>query len=78
MNCFFCRDELTGGITTHVVTLDNAIIIVKNVPCTRCAQCGEAFFSDEVADRLEQIVRTLQAAVTEIAVVNYTHSAKAG
>ena len=71
MRCFFCRGELTGGTTTHVVTLDNCIIIVKNVPCTRCCQCGESYFSDEVAQHLERIVQAARAAVTEIAVVNY-------
>lgn len=73
MRCFFCKGELTDSTTTHVVTLDNCIIIVKNVPCSRCAQCGETFFSDEVAERLEQIVRECRTAVTEIAVVNYSN-----
>lgn len=72
MKCFFCKGELTSGTTTHVVTLNSGIIIVKNVPCTRCAQCGESFFSDEVAEQLEHIVEQLRSAVTEIAVVNYS------
>ncbi len=72
MSCFFCKGELTDSTTTHVVTLDNCIVIVKNVPCTRCAQCGEAFFSDEVAEHLERIVKQFRNAVTEIAVVNYS------
>ena len=72
MRCFFCKGELADSTTTHVVTLDNCIIIVKNVPCSRCAQCGETFFSDEVAEHLEQIVKQFRAAVTESAVVNYS------
>lgn len=73
MKCFFCKGELKDGTTTHVVTLENCVIIIKNVPCTRCDQCGETFFSDEVAERLEHIVKELQTAVTEIAVVNYSN-----
>lgn len=72
MRCFFCKGELTDSTTTHVVTLDNCIIIVKNVPCSRCAQCGETFFSDEVAEQLEKIVKSFRTAVTEIAVVDYS------
>ena len=75
MNCFYCKGELTASTTTHVVTLENCIIIVKNVPCTRCTQCGETFFDDDVADKLETIVKELKAAVTEIAVVNFTDKA---
>lgn len=75
MNCFFCKGQLANSTTTHVVTFDNCIIVVKNVPCERCSQCGETFFNDEVAERLEQIVNSLRTAVTEIAVVSYTDKA---
>ena len=72
MRCFFCKGNLEASITSHVVTLDNCIVIVKKVPCTRCTQCGEAFFDDDVAMQLEQIVKGIQAAATEIAVINYS------
>lgn len=75
MKCFFCKGELTDSVTTHVVTLDDCIIIVKNVPCQRCDQCGETFFSDEVAEHLEDIVNRLRSVVTEIAVVSYSTAA---
>lgn len=75
MNCFFCKGKLTDSTTTHVVTLDNCIIIIKNVPCDRCMQCGETFFSDEVVERLDHIVNDLRAVVTEIAVVSYSEAA---
>jgi YgiT-type zinc finger domain-containing protein len=75
VKCFFCKGELTDSVTTHVVTLDDCIIIVKNVPCQRCDQCGETFFSDEVAEHLEDIVNRLRSVVTEIAVVSYSTAA---
>ncbi len=75
MRCFFCKGGLEKGTTTHVVTLDKGIIIVKNVPCTRCAQCGESFFDDEVAARLENIVKAFSSSMMEITVVNYENQA---
>lgn len=72
MDCFFCKGDLVDSTTTHVVTLDNCIIIVKNVPCAKCSQCGETSYSDEVAEKLEYIVGSLRTALTEIAVVSYT------
>ena len=76
MKCFFCKGELENSTTSHVVTLKDCIIIVKNVPCTCCTQCGETFFDDNVADKLETIVKTLRSVVTEIAVVNYNDTDK--
>lgn len=72
MKCFFCKGELEAATTSHVVTLDNCVIVVKNVPCTKCRQCGESFFDNDVALKLEKIVNDLHAVATEIAVVNYT------
>ncbi len=71
MNCFMCKGELVQATTDHVVKLDNCIIIVKHVPCEKCAQCGEAYYSDEVAEQLETIVDKVKAASTEVAIVNY-------
>lgn len=58
--------------TTHVAELGNCIVVIKNVPCLKCDQCGEVFVNGEVAARLEQIVAGFEKALTEIAVVNYT------
>lgn len=75
MNCFFCKGELTDGTTTHVVTLEKCIIIVKNVPCTTCKQCGESFFSTEVVQQLEKIVEAVKHSImSEVAIVEYSRA----
>lgn len=76
MNCFFCKGKITAGTTTHVVNLENCIIIIKNVPCEKCTQCGEEYYSAEVAERLEQIVKTVQNSImSEVAIVDYAQQA---
>lgn len=51
--CFYCKCKTTKpSVTTHVVTFDNCVIIIKNVPCEECEECGEKYFSDEVMSRL--------------------------
>lgn len=75
MNCFFCKGALEEARTTHVVTLPDCIIIIKNVPCLRCKQCGEESYSNEVAMQLERIVKAVkQAVTTEIAVLEYSQN----
>ncbi len=76
MKCFFCKGELSNSTTTHVVTLDKCIVIVKNVPCTRCAQCGETFFDDTVAQQLEKIVEAVKHSImSEVAIIDYAQAA---
>ena len=34
---FYCKCKTTKpSVTTHVVTFDNCVIIIKNVPCEEC------------------------------------------
>ncbi len=55
--CMFCKcDTVTPSLTTRVVNYNGAIIVIKNVPCEECEQCGEKFYTDEVAEKLEKMV----------------------
>lgn len=71
MTCFFCKGEMTSGHTIHTVELENSIVVIKNVPCFKCEQCGETVFNGEVLKQLDKIIDTLQANLTEVAIVNY-------
>ena len=54
-----------------MVDLKDCIIIIRNVPCEECSQCGEKFFSDEVMRKLEAIVKKVQSVATEVFVTDY-------
>ena len=66
---------MIDGLTTDVTDLESSVIIIRNVPCHKCIQCGEVSFSLAVAERLEQIVDALSSSVTEIAIVQYSNTA---
>ena len=72
MSCFFCKGEMKNGVTNHVVNLDTCIIIIKNVPCNKCAQCGETFYDDKVAMTLERIINDVKLIVSDVAIFEYT------
>lgn len=70
--CFYCKNEtLKPSKTNHVVSVNDCLIIVKNVPCEECDQCGEKYFSDETVAKLEKIVDEAKALLSEITVVDY-------
>lgn len=70
--CMFCRCGIVKeSATTHVVNYKNCIIVIKNVPCEECEQCGEEFCTDEVAKRLEQLVSSAKRLMQEISVIGY-------
>ena len=70
--CMYCKNSTTiNSTTTHVVNYKNCIIVIKNVPCLECEQCGEKYYTDEVAERLEIIVNMAKKLMQEIAVIDY-------
>jgi YgiT-type zinc finger domain-containing protein len=75
MTCFFCKGEMSDGLTTDLTDLNTSIIVIRNVPCHKCEQCGEVSFPLDVSERLEQIVDSLKGSVTEVAIVKYSSEA---
>lgn len=74
--CMFCKcNTVKGSTTTHVVNYENCIIVIKNVPCEECEQCGEKFYTDEVAEHLETIVNSAKKLMQEISVIDYNKAA---
>lgn len=40
--------------TIYVEKLENGILIIKNVPCKKCVQCGEEFFTMTIMKEIEK------------------------
>lgn len=71
--CMLCKcDTVKQNATTHVVNYKGSVIVIKNVPCEECEQCGEIFYTDEVAERLEEIVNTAKKLLQEVSVLDYS------
>lgn len=69
--CFFCKGSMADDITNYMVDLNGHFIIIKNVPCHKCKQCGEVSFSGETVVKIEQIIESLKEVLTEVAIVEY-------
>ena len=70
--CMYCKcNETKETTTTHVVNYKDCLIIIKNVPCEECVQCGDKVYSNEVAIRLEQLVNNAKQIMQEMSVIDY-------
>ena len=63
---------MVSDTTSDFSDLKTCIVVIRNVPCHKCVQCGEVIFDFSVGERLEQIVDMLKDSLTEIAVVQYS------
>lgn len=60
--CFFCKGSMVESTTNYMADLGGYFIIIRNVPCHKCTQCGE------VVVQIEKIIEKLKGALTEVSV----------
>ena len=77
MRCYFCKGNLEESTTEYIEKIDNFIVVIENIPCEKCSQCGEAYFSDEVAEKIVKILDSIQqiSSSLTITVIDYMHTA---
>ena len=76
MNCSFCGGNLRQDTTEYIERQDNYIVVIKNVPCEKCAQCGEVYFSNDTVQMIESILDTIQFISSELTVTVIDYQAK--
>ena len=79
MKCVFCGGTEKNAVTEYIEKQDNYIIVIKNVPCMKCEQCGEEYFSTDVVKAIERILDTIQRVASEltVTVIDYRQSTAA-
>ena len=75
MKCFLCKGDMNNSTTTYMTTCNGCYIIIKNVPCFKCDQCGEEFITGVTMMKIETIIKKFKTMLTEIAVVDFKKSA---
>ena len=75
MTCFLCKGNMVENTTTYMTTYNDCYIIIKNVPCLKCEQCGEDYINGTTMLKIEMIIDKLKSMLTEIAVVDFKTAA---
>ena len=75
--CIFCKGNLKTDNTDYIEKSDNLIILVQNVPCEKCNQCGETYFDNSTVLFLERLINKIQPPSGDITlqVMNYDKTA---
>ena len=75
--CVFCGGRLKQGVTEYIERMDNHVILIKDVPCEKCGQCGEALLSSSTVMVIEGILSGIQRIASEISltVIDYKKNA---
>ena len=75
MSCFYCKGDIVLGTTIYTAQIDNAVIVIKNIPCEECEQCGEVEISHEVMLKINHIIELATQLMPDVAVIDYKTAA---
>ena len=73
--CIACGASAEKGLTTSVTDLGNCLIIVRNVPCYKCAECNEVIYTADVVQHLEAIIESAKKLMQDISIIDYSKTA---
>lgn len=75
MICINCGAKVEKDSTTYIRELGKCIIIIRNVPCSKCSECNEIIYTADVLEKLDKIVDNLKNQITEFVVTDYQMTA---
>ena len=75
--CIFCKGKIGKGRTDYIENNKKHVILIRDVPCEKCGQCGETYFDHNIVQAIERILNQIQYISGEITltVVDYTKNA---
>lgn len=73
MKCLSCKSgNMEESTTTYTVVLKNCILIIKNVPCMKCEQCGEVLYNADILEKIDDIIAMAEKMASEVSIIDYS------
>ena len=76
MICPQCGNEnMQDGYTSYYRKFNDVYFIMENVPCKKCPQCGEEYFSVSVLDRINNNIKEKYSKNEKVNLLDYSKTA---
>lgn len=76
MKCLICKaDSMMESRSSYFSQFENGYVIIENVPCYQCTQCGEIVYSASVMERIDEILERVRSIASKILIMDYAQAA---
>lgn len=72
MKCMKCRNDAYASTTSEAIEMDFGLLVIRNIPCYKCKECDEIFYTGDVVQKIERITEMVKQLMQEITVIDYT------
>jgi YgiT-type zinc finger domain-containing protein len=73
MVCLSCKTgEMVEATNAYFVQLNSCYVIIENVPCYKCNQCGEIYYKASVLEKIDELMEQIEHVASKIFIMDYT------
>lgn len=75
MKCMRCGRDAFKSTTTEAIELGFGVLVIRNIPCYKCNECDEIFYTGDVVKKIEVITERARELMQEVTVIDYEKAA---
>ena len=75
MKCMKCGNNAYESTTTEAMEMEFGLLVIRNIPCYKCNECDEIFYTGEVAKKIERITEAVKTYMQEVTIIDYAKAA---
>ena len=75
MKCMKCRKPDFKSVTCEAIELGFGLLVIRNIPCYKCEECDEIFYTGDVVQKIESIVAAAKQLLQEVRVIYFDEAA---
>ena len=75
MKCMKCGKSAYRSVTSEAIELGFGLLVIRNIPCYKCEECDEIFYTGDVVQKIEAIVNEAKQMMQEIRVIEFDDAA---
>lgn len=76
MRCLSCKmEEMEEARNSYFAQLNNCYVIIENVPCYKCKQCGEVYYKASVLEKIDLLLEKIENVASKIFIMDYNQAA---
>jgi len=75
VKCMRCGKPAYKSMTSEAIELGFGLLVIRNIPCYKCEECDEIFFTGDVVQKIEEIVDEAKQLMQETRVVYFDDAA---
>ena len=71
MKCMKCGREAYKSTTSEAIEMEFGLLVIRNIPCYKCEECDEIFYTGDVVQKLESITEKAKLLMQDFTIVDY-------